>query len=74
VPVVVVPTDHGLHGSRLLRNFLTSRRALPEPLSRRREGPSAVAASPEAAGVRIWQIASRAWRPRAGRSSPQASI
>jgi len=21
VPVVVVPTDHGLHGSRLLRDF-----------------------------------------------------
>src|SRR5215471_2074352 len=45
VPVVVVPTDHGLHTSRLLRGSQTAWRALREPLSRRREGPSAVAAA-----------------------------
>ena len=30
--------------------------------------PGALAAAPEAAGVRVWQITSRKWRPRAGRS------
>ena len=30
-----------------------------------------LAAAPEAAGVRVWQITSREWSPRAGRSPPE---
>jgi hypothetical protein len=33
--------------------------------------PGALAAAPEAAGVRVWQITSREWSPRAGRSPPE---